>query len=271
MNVAPAQGTMNTNLAGRDHSSAEATMGTVDEVGVAGEAQLPRRYSRDRTTYFFDPTAEPVYDITPGELVVIETLDAASGRLQTYEDLAPYLEWRSMERSNPATGPFRVLGAEPGDELVVHIEHIKLAPRGWTRLTLGIGAMKHELEDNAISFVEVHGEAGDELLFDFGVRLPARPMVGVIGTALPDKKISTAHPGLHGGNMDFNDMKVGTIAHFPVWIPGANFGIGDVHATMGNSEVSGSAVEISGEVTLRIELVKGNGLTAHGLRPLPTG
>lgn len=172
----------------------------------------------------------------------------------------PYLAWRSPERSNPATGPFRVLGAEAGDELVVHVEAIRLAPRGWTRLTLGVGAMKHDIEDHLLSFVDVQGEAGDELVFDFGIRLPARPMVGVIGTALPDRAISTAHPGPHGGNLDFNDLTAGTVAHLPVWVPGARFGIGDVHATMGDGEVSGAAVEIAGEVTLRVDLRKGTRL-----------
>jgi amidase len=166
----------------------------------------------------------------------------------------PYLAWRSLERANPATGPFRVIGAVPGDELRVRIEAIALAPRGWARLTVGAGAMKHEIQEHALSFVDVRG---DELVFDFGVRLPARPMVGVIGTALPDRAISTAHPGPHGGNLDFNDITVGTVAHLPVWVPGASFGIGDVHATMGDSEVSGSAVEIAAEVTLTLDLVKG--------------
>lgn len=51
-------------------------------------------------------------------------------------------------------------------------------------------------------------------------------------------------------------MTVATIAHLPVWVPGALFGIGDVHASMGDAEVSGSAVEIAGEVTLTVYLVK---------------
>jgi amidase len=230
-------------------------------VGVTAVAAETRRFSRERTTYWFGPDVEPVYELPLGESVVIETLDAASGRLQRYEDLAPYMEWRSPERANPATGPFRVAGAEPGDELVVTIEHIKLAPYGWTRLTVGAGAMKQEVTQNVVSFVQVEERpGGTELVFDFGVRLPARPMVGVIGTALADRAISTAHPGPHGGNMDFNDVTVGTTAHLPVWVPGASFGIGDVHATMGDSEVSGSAVEIPAEVTLRAELRKSTGL-----------
>jgi amidase len=216
-----------------------------------------RRFSRQRTTYWFDPAGEAAYDLPLGESVTVETLDAASGRLQRQEDLAAYMAWRSPERANPATGPFRVPGAEPGDELVVRLETIRLAPRGWTRLTEGAGAMKHEIEETVVSFVDVRG---DGLHFDFGVRLPARPMVGVIGTAPAGRRISTAHPGPHGGNLDFNDVTAGTTAHLPVWVPGALFGIGDVHATMGDGEVSGAAVEISGEVTLRAELRKGTRL-----------
>ncbi|HET7771946.1 MAG TPA: hypothetical protein VFN74_24445, partial [Chloroflexota bacterium] len=57
-----------------------------------------QRFSRERTTYFFDPAGTPVYDLPLGESVVIETLDAASGRLQKQEDLEPYMAWRSPER-----------------------------------------------------------------------------------------------------------------------------------------------------------------------------
>jgi amidase len=239
-----------------------ATTSTASPAGTPGTSGTPdtseaQRFSRERTTYWFDPAQPAAYELQPGRTAVIETLDAASGRLQRQEDLQPYLAWRSPERSNPATGPFWIAGAEPGDELVVRIERIELAPQGWARLTKGIGAMKDEIEESEVSFVTVHG---DELRFDFGIQLPARPMVGVIGTALPDRRISTAHPGPHGGNMDFNDVTAGTICHLPVWVPGALFGIGDVHATMGDSEVSGAAVEISGAVTLHLDLVKATGL-----------
>ncbi|MBI3976934.1 MAG: acetamidase/formamidase family protein [Chloroflexi bacterium] len=221
------------------------------------QAAAIRRFTRDHVTYRFDPQAKPVHEIHSGETVLVETLDAASGRLQRQEDLLPYLAWRGADRTNPATGPFRVVGAEPGDELAVHILEIRLADLGWTRLTKGIGTMKDEIEDHLLSFVRVEG---NDLVFDFGVRLPARPMVGVIGTALADRSIPTIQPGPHGGNLDFNDVAVGTVAHLPVWVPGANFAIGDLHAVMGDGEVSGAAVEISGELTVRIDLLKGTGL-----------
>lgn len=83
---------------------------------------VPRRFSREHTTYWFDPHQEPVYEVVPGETIVVETLDAASGRLQRQEDLQPYLAWRSLDRAKPATGSFRIVGAAPGDELIVRLE-----------------------------------------------------------------------------------------------------------------------------------------------------
>jgi len=40
-----------------------------------------------------------------------------------------------------------------------------------------------------------------------------------------------------------------------VLVPGANISLGDVHAVMGEGEVSGSGVEIAASVTLTVELI----------------
>ena len=71
---------------------------TTATTGAAGGVPA-KRFSREHTTYWFDPRAQPVYDVEPGTRCVVETLDAASGRLQTYDDLAPYLAWRNLERA----------------------------------------------------------------------------------------------------------------------------------------------------------------------------
>jgi amidase len=39
--------------------------------------------------------------------------------------------------------------------------------------------------------------------------------------------------------------------------PGALLAIGDIHASMGDGEVSGTGVEIAGEVTVRVDLIPG--------------
>ena len=213
-----------------------------------------RTIGRDTITYHFGPDVPPVAEIEPGEVVVFETLDASSGRVRSTADIFDYMRIRDPNRVNPATGPIAVGGARPGDELRVEILEIRLDDIGWSRLTPGAGVMRDEL-------TEVHGMVfaveGDELVAENGVRFPTRPMVGVIGTCPAVGHYPTAVPGPHGGNLDFNDMRVGTVAHLPVWLDGGLFALGDVHASMGEGEVSGTAVEICARVTVRVDLIKG--------------
>ena len=62
---------------------------------------------------------------------------------------------------------------------------------------------------------------GDSLIFADKVKLPARPMVGVLGTAPAEGTVYTAHPGAQGSNMDFNANTIGTTVYLPVHVPGA--------------------------------------------------
>ncbi|MBA2449068.1 MAG: acetamidase/formamidase family protein [Chloroflexi bacterium] len=213
-----------------------------------------RTVGRERITYHFGPELEPVLEIESGETVTFETLDASSGRVRQASDIPAYMRIRDPGRVNPASGPIAVRGAEAGDELRVEILAIELEDVGWCRLTPGAGVMRDEID-------ELHGMifhvVGDELVSETGIRFPTRPMVGVIGTCPAEGRYVTAEPGPHGGNLDFNDVMVGTVAHLPVFVPGGLLALGDVHASMGDGEVSGTAVEISARVTVRVELVKG--------------
>ncbi len=61
-------------------------------------------------------TLPPVLTVAPGDRVTTSTSDAF-GQDRTGE--------RVTTRGNPLTGPIAVEGAEPGDMLVVHLEHIE--------------------------------------------------------------------------------------------------------------------------------------------------
>ena len=100
-----------------------------------------------------------------------------------------------------------------------------------------------EVRDGAIDFA--------------GVRLPLRPMIGVIATAPDGEPVGTAYVGRHGGNLDCNLIAEGALVHLPVRVKGALFYIGDVHAVMGDGEVSGSGFEIAAKITVRLSLQKG--------------
>ena len=93
--------------------------------------------------------------------------------------------------------------------------------------------------------------------FSDRIKFPVRPMIGVIGTAPAGEGIATAFPGPHGGNMDNRYVTTGATVHLPVAVPGALLGLGDVHASMGDGEISMVAVEIAAEVTVRVDLARG--------------
>jgi amidase len=80
--------------------------------------------------------------------------------------------------------------------------------------------------------------------------------------------VAPAEPGLHsvvpprrvGGNLDIRDLCVGTDLFLPIEVPGALFSVGDTHASQGDGEVCGTAIESPMTVTLRFDLVKAAGL-----------
>jgi amidase len=212
------------------------------------------RISRDQYTYRFAPDVPPVARVRPGEQLIFETYDAATGRIQTGDDVHAYLKVRDLRRVNPAAGPVWVEGAQPGDELVVTIEAIRLTDQGYIR------AMPDDAILTGIAgpvAVIVPVENGDMLLLPGGLRLPARPMVGVIGAAPASGEVLTVVPGQIGSNLDCNLVRVGARVHLPVFVAGALLALGDVHASMGDGEVSGTGVEINAEVTVRVAVLPG--------------
>jgi amidase len=212
------------------------------------------RVNRDQLTYAFDKAIPPVARIRSGETLTLETHDTSSGRIHRAEDLPEFIRVRDPLKVNPAAGPIFVEGAEPGDALAVTILAIRLAEYGFVRTLTGFGVLREGIDPRAIVMVRTEG---DDLVFAGKLRFKGRPMVGVLGTAPAEGTVYTAHPGPQGSNMDFNAATVGATVHLPVHVPGALLAIGDLHAAMGDGEVGGTGIEIAGEVTVRVELVKG--------------
>ena len=212
------------------------------------------RIGRDQIVYSFDRRHPPVATIDAGTEVCFETWDARTGTVLSERDL---LTRPHPKGPNPATGPVAVRGAEPGDALIVEILDIALGSRGFTGIRPRLGVLGHLIADYRTRMLDV---VDGMVVFSDRIRFPVRPMVGVIGTAPAGDGVATLHPGPHGGNMDHNDVRVGARVHLPVFVPGALLAIGDVHATMGDGEISITALEIPGEVRVQVDLAKGEGI-----------
>jgi amidase len=74
-------------------------------------------------------------------------------------------------------------------------------------------------------------------------------------------EIATGSLGRHGGNMDVKELGTGTTLYLPVFVKGALFASGDLHAVQADGEVCVSAVEVPGEVILSFNVLKGKSIS----------
>lgn len=210
-----------------------------------------RRLLRDRRQYSFSASHATVLTIEPGELIVVETNDARTGTVRSSADL---LDKPYPSGANPVTGPIQIAGAEQGDSLVVHVRDIALGRQAFTAVKARIGLLADSAPHYATKILPVEN---GHIRFSDTLSFPVWPMIGSIGTAPAGGEIASLYPGAHGGNMDNKYVRPGCALHLPVLIPGANLALGDVHASMGDGEVSMVGLEAEAEVTIQVDLLKG--------------
>lgn len=163
-------------------------------------------------------------------------------------------------RGNPVTGPLEVRGAERGDALIVEVLDIQTISPGWCGGHAHMGPLSEGRITRARGRVCAVGDGA--VTFSSRIRLEEQPMIGCIGIAPAGAAISCGTPGRHGGNMDHKVIGRGATVYLPVNVPGAMLWIGDVHATQGDGELSGTAMEIGADVTVRVHLARGLGIEA---------
>lgn len=89
------------------------------------------------------------------------------------------------------------------------------------------------------------------------VRIPVRPHFGVMAVAPTEAEfVNTVPPSYFGGNIDNWRIGKGAVMYYPVAVPGALFSVGDPHASQGDSELCGTAIECSLTGTFRLVLHK---------------
>jgi len=94
-----------------------------------------------------------------------------------------------------------------------------------------------------------------------GVRIPVRPHFGVIAVAPKEAEfVDSIPPGYFGGNIDDWRIGKGAVMFYPVVVEGALFSVGDPHASQGDSELCGTAIECSLTGTFQLIVHKQAGL-----------
>ncbi|KLT15730.1 acetamidase/formamidase family protein [Neobacillus vireti] len=192
-----------------------------------------------------------VKKVQPGSTVIFETYDCFSNQIQQEDQPFSSVGW---DKINPATGPLFVEGAEPGDILKVEIADIKIEHKGVMTTAPKLGVLGDIVTGETTKIIAIQdGKA----IFNEKIQIPIKPMIGVIGTAPADGDIPTGTPGDHGGNMDCKKIIKGSTLYLPVNVSGALLSMGDLHAVMADGEIVICGLEIPGEVTIKVDVIKG--------------
>lgn len=200
--------------------------------------------------YAFSKDNVPVARVKPGSTVVIETYDCFENQIKSSDTDIEGIDW---DRINPATGPIYVEDCQPGDVLAFKIHDIDIGDQGVMVTGPELGVMGHRFESFDVKIIPIQD---DKAIFNDKVHIPLNKMIGVIGVAPEGEAVSCGTPGAHGGNMDTKLITSGATLYFPVFQEGALFGLGDMHAAMGDGEVSVSGIEVEGKVTGSFQVIK---------------
>ncbi len=221
----------------------------------------PRKFVHKPEVYHrhFDSRTRPALVLLPGDSVATSTLDAAGMDR----------EGRSCSwGGNPLTGPYVVDGAMPGDVLVVTLKKVR-TNRDWA-------FAGRELVETALDAAYLTGRSRERIENTWtldpkegvtyprnpteglkGLRLPLQPFLGCLGVAPSDGAASTSkESGSYGGNMECRWICEGSKVFLPVGMPGAYLYLGDGHASQGDGELAGNALETSLDVEFEVDLIR---------------
>lgn len=148
-----------------------------------------------------------------------------------------------------------------------------------TKTTAPIGYITPHAIDVAATGLPVTYPEGFQFLLANGVtnitytnaslayQIPLRPHLGIMAVMPADGQnflnggpvgslgASTVSPSVFGGNIDNWRISAGTTMYYRAELPGARLVVSDTHAAQGDSELSGTAIETSFTVMLRIRLL----------------
>lgn len=231
------------------------TFDTVSHEGILEDQ------GRDPVEYFSQ------YGVKEDEILDEAKQIASSNIEHDFEDHGPHV----------VTGPVAIEGAESGD--VLKVEVLSLEPR----VPYGVISNRHykgalpgefpenegpeeganaenpERYNNISTFTPIkktNGKWYGEILGE-DVSFPIEPFMGIMGVASNTHDyVHSVPPSKTGGNLDINELGVGSTLYLPVEVDGGLFYTGDPHFSQGDGEVALTALEGSLRGTFRLTVLK---------------
>ena len=213
-----------------------------------------------------------IASVDPGETFVVEcainvndgTIRHLGQQLTAADVTLPFV--------NGATGPIEVRGSKAGDMLKVEIINMELDKLGFTALWPGIGMFPDWVRRKEFGIQTRVVEVKDgRVHWNDHLKLPIRPMIGVLGVAPVHGAVLTVDNGPHGGNLDVQEITTGNTVMFRVNKEGTHLFMGDCHAIQGDGECNGmGAIEIAATLTVKVSVEKAPPRLNHPRIETPT-
>jgi len=237
---------------------------------------------------YFDRAIEPALTIKSGAAVHLEAITHHAGDAPDLlmNDSIRELFANVKDRGpgpHILTGPIAIEEAQPGDMLEVEIQSLRPLFDHGSNLAANWGYLYRDFGKERVTIWVIDQEtmtARAEFAFDWittpmvsapgtivtpgsaervpvaaSFMVPLRPHLGTMGVAPAEPgRHSSVPPGDHGGNIDNWRAGPGTKMYYPVQVPGGLLSIGDPHLAQGDAELSGTALEASLDVVLRIRV-----------------
>ena len=213
-----------------------------------------------------------IASVAPGETFVVEcainindgTIRHLGQQLTETDVTLPFV--------NGATGPIDVRSSKVGDMLNVEIVKMELDNLGFTALWPGIGMFPDWVRRKEFGRLTRVVEVKDGFVhWNEHLKLPIKPMIGVIGVAPVHGAVLTVDNGPHGGNLDVQEITTGNTVSLRVYKEGAHLFLGDCHAIQGDGECNGmGAIEVAATLTVKVSLQKAPARLNHPRIETPT-
>ena len=161
-----------------------------------------------------------------------------------------------LPSGNPSSGCISIDGVKAGDMLRIHIGDIQLDSIGFTNFRGNSGAVPGWFGPSSLGeqhrIVEIsHGI----IHWSKTLKLPVKPMIGLIGVAPARERIANNWAGYWGGNLDVQEVTSGATLMLGSNVEGGLLHVGDMHAIQGDGEIcSAGGIEASGLVQLSVEV-----------------
>ncbi|MDO8421434.1 MAG: acetamidase/formamidase family protein [Parvibaculum sp.] len=192
-----------------------------------------------------------VQDAKPGDIIELRVLDiqprpSASARFEGRHFGSNAAAWWGFHYSELLT--------QPTQREVITIYEIEKRRTGdiaravynyrWTPQTDPFGVVHNTIDYPGVPVDHTTIEKNFDVLKN--IEIPLRAHFGVVALA-PDHWgiVDSVPPAYFGGNIDNWRLGAGSCVFLPVSVPGALLSIGDPHASQGDSELCGTAIECS--------------------------